>query len=111
MSPLTSSFLQIDLHFNFFLNIFTISRYSFTPPYGPQLSRAVAFSPNNTVFAEFMYDAFVNEVFHNETQFYDNLTVIAVDTAEDLEQLLKMNRTIIAGIQFNHENVSKEVCK
>lgn len=40
----------------------------------------------------------------------DNITIIAVDTANNLEQLIKTNRTIIAGVQFNHEgeNVSKK---
>lgn len=73
---------------------------SFTPPYGPRLSPAVAYSPNNSVF-----DEIVNKIARR----YDNdtkITYIGVDTAENLENLLMQNSTIIAGIQFNHPDVS-----
>lgn len=41
-----------------------------------------------------MNDAFANK--------QDNLSIIGVDTAENLGKLLTTNKTIIAGIQFNH---------
>lgn len=36
----------------------------------------------------------------------DGLSFIGIDTAENMEVLLKRNRSIFAGIQFNHPSVS-----
>lgn len=76
---------------------------SFQPPYGPPLFRVVAWSPNNTIFRKLMHTLSLPMP---DNKYADNITFVPVATAEDLEALLKQNRSIIAGIQFHHPNVS-----
>ncbi len=72
--------------------------FSFSPPYGPKLLPVVAYAPNNSIFDKLIKDM------KNLTQY--DLTYIPIDSAENLEALLKRNRSIIAGILFNHPDVS-----